>query len=178
MDSIIILIEFIEKLHGAYQALLSGTYRPGQIVVAVPTLSTPVQHKSQQSQNAGHETSQVNSGDGVDVHSFLEAALQIIHTSNGTFRYILYFSCFKLVIREWAKVKSVDKNQNFILSNTEKQKWYHANLLPSWRPHYKSLPVMVLSGTYFTFLLLTCLLTGRPKVKTKEKIPNFSFCSK
>ena len=161
MDSIIILIEFIEKLHGAYQALLSGTYRPGQIVVAVPTLSTPAQHKSQQSQNAGHETSQVNSGDGVDVHSFLEAALQIIHTSNGTFRYILYFSCC-----------------NFILSNTEKQKWYHANLLPSWRPHYKSLPVMVLSGTYFTFLLLTCLLTGRPKVKTKEKIPNFSFCSK
>lgn len=77
--------EFIEKLHGAYQALLSGTYRPGQIVVAVPTLSTPAQHKSQQSQNAGHETSQVNSGDGVDVHSFLEAALQIIHTSNGTF---------------------------------------------------------------------------------------------
>ena len=178
MDSIIILIEFIEKLHGAYQALLSGTYRPGQIVVAVPTLSTPAQHKSQQSQNAGHETSQVNSGDGVDVHSFLEAALQIIHTSNATFRYLLYFSCFKLVITEWAKVKSVDKNQNFILSNTEKQKWYHANLLPPWRPHYKSLPVMVLSGTHFTFLLLTCLLTGRPKVKTKEKIPNFSFCSK
>lgn len=176
MDSNIILIEFIEKLHGAYQALLSGTYRPGQIVVAVPTLSSPAQHKSQQSQNAGHETSQVNSGDGVDVHSFLEAALQIIHTSNGTFRYILYFSCFKLVITEWAKVKSVDKNQNFILSNTEKQKWYHANLLPSWRLHYKSfIKVMVLSGT---FLLLTFLLAERPKVKTKQKTPIFSFCNK
>ena len=97
MDSIIILIEFVEKLHGAYQALLSGTYRPGQIVVAVPTLSTPAQHKSQQSQNAGHETSQVNSGDGVDVHSFLEAALQIIHTSNGTFRYIQLYFTFRVL---------------------------------------------------------------------------------
>ena len=58
-------------------------------MVAVPTLSRPAQHKSQQSQNAGHETPQVNSGDGVDVHSFLEAALQIIHTSNGSFRYTL-----------------------------------------------------------------------------------------
>ena len=121
MDSIIILIEFIEKLHGAYQALLSGTYKPGQIVVAVPTLSTPAQHKSQQSQNAGHETSQVNAGDGVDVHSFLEAALQIIHTSNGTFRYILYFSCFKLVITEWAKVKSGDKNQHSGLCSSRAQ---------------------------------------------------------
>ena len=75
-------------------------------------------------------------------------------------------------------MKSGDKNQNFILSNTEKQTWYHANLLPSWRLHYKSLPVMVLSGAYFTFLLLTFLLTERPKVKTKENIPNFSFCNK
>ena len=76
-------------------------------------------------------------------------------------------------------MKSGDKNQNFILSNTEKQKWYHANLLPSWRLHYKSfVPVMVLSGAYFTFLLLTFLLTERPKVKTQEKIPNFSFCNK
>ena len=71
-------------------------------------------------------------------------------------------------------MKSVDKNQNFILSNTEKQKWYHANLLPSWRLHYKSfIKVMVLSGT---FLLLTFLLAERPKVKTKH--PIFSFCNK
>jgi len=77
--------EFIEKLHSTYQALLSGTYRPGQIVVAVPTLSRPAQPKSQPPPNATHEASQANSGDGVDVHSFLEAVLQIIHTSNGVF---------------------------------------------------------------------------------------------
>ena len=80
--------EFIEKLHSTYQALLSGTYRPGQIVVAVPTLSRPAQPKSQPPPNATHEASQANSGDGVDVHSFLEAVLQIIHTSNGVFRYM------------------------------------------------------------------------------------------
>jgi len=77
--------EFIEKLHSTYQALLSSTYRPGQIVVAVPTLSRPAQPKSQPPPNATHEASQANSGDGVDVHSFLEAVLQIIHTSNGVF---------------------------------------------------------------------------------------------
>lgn len=77
--------EFIEKLHGTYQALLSGTYRPGQIVVAVPTISRPAQHKLQFPSNSGHDTAQANAGDGIDVSSFLEAVLQIIHTSNGAF---------------------------------------------------------------------------------------------
>lgn len=77
--------EFIEKLHGTYQALLSGTYRPGQIVVAVPTLSQPAQHKSQTPTYNANDGAQANSGDDVDVHSFLEVALQIIHTCNGAF---------------------------------------------------------------------------------------------
>ena len=87
--SSIIFTEFIEKLHSTYQALLSGTYRPGQIVVAVPTLSRPAQHKSQLPPYATHDGAQANSVNGVDVHSFLEAVLQIIHTSNSTFRYSL-----------------------------------------------------------------------------------------
>ena len=42
--------------------------------------------------------------------------------------------------------------------------------------HYKSfIKVMVLSGT---FLLLTFLLAERPKVKTIQKTPIFSFCNK
>ena len=56
-------------------------------MVAVPTLSRPAQHKSQTPANATHDGAAANSGDGVDVHSFLEAVLQIIHTSNDAFRY-------------------------------------------------------------------------------------------
>ncbi|KAL9955191.1 hypothetical protein ACROYT_G036478 [Oculina patagonica] len=78
--------EFIEKLHSTYQALVSGTYRPGQIVVALPTLTRPTQHKSAPPPpNAAPDTAQANSGDGVEVHSFLEAILQIIHTSGDSF---------------------------------------------------------------------------------------------
>lgn len=78
--------EFIEKLNSSYQALMSGTYRPGQIVVAVPTLSTPFQHKSQTAVSSTQDEVQGNpSSDGVDVHSFLEAVLQIIHSSNDAF---------------------------------------------------------------------------------------------
>ena len=66
---------------------MSGTYRPGQIVVAVPTLSTPFQNKSQAAVSSTQDEVQGNpSSNGVDVHSFLEAALQIIHTSNDVFR--------------------------------------------------------------------------------------------
>lgn len=84
----ILFTEFIEKLNSSYQALMSGTYRPGQIVVAVPTLSTPFQHKSQAAVSSTQDEVQGNpSSDGVDVHSFLEAALQIIHSSNDAFRY-------------------------------------------------------------------------------------------
>lgn len=79
--------EFIEKLHSTYQALLSGTYRPGQIVVAVPTLSGPPQHKSQipVASSTTQDEGLSNSIDGVDVRSFLEAVLQILHTSNNAF---------------------------------------------------------------------------------------------
>lgn len=79
--------EFIEKLHSTYQALLSGTYGPGQIVVAVPTLSGPPQHKSQipAASNTTHDEGLGNSMDGVDARSFLEAVLQILHTSNNAF---------------------------------------------------------------------------------------------
>ncbi|XP_022800867.1 UPF0705 protein C11orf49 homolog [Stylophora pistillata] len=77
--------EFIEKLQSTYQALISGTYRPGQIVI-VPTLSRPIQHKMQQQPaHTAPDAVQVSSGDGVEVHSFLEAILQIIHSSNGSF---------------------------------------------------------------------------------------------
>ena len=83
----ILFTEFIEKLNSSYQALMSGTYRPGQIVIAVPTLSVPFQHKSQTAVSSSQDEAQGNpSSDGVDVHSFLEAALQIIHTSNDVFR--------------------------------------------------------------------------------------------
>lgn len=81
--------EFIEKLHSTYQALISGTYRPGQIVI-VPTLSRPTQHKTQQPAHTAPDAAQVSPEDGVEVHSFLEAILQIIHTSNGSFRYTLF----------------------------------------------------------------------------------------
>ena len=81
--------EFIEKLHSTYQALISGTYRPGQIVI-VPTLSRPTQHKTQQPAHTATDAAQVSPEDGVEVHSFLEAILQIIHTSNGSFRYTLF----------------------------------------------------------------------------------------
>ena len=86
-DKIIVFFtEFIEKLHSTYQALISGTYRPGQIVI-VPTLSRPTQHKTQQPAHTAPDAAQVSPEDGVEVHSFLEAILQIIHTSNGSFRY-------------------------------------------------------------------------------------------
>ena len=64
-------------------------------MVAVPTLSRPTQHKSQTPANATHDAAAANSGDGVDVHSFLEAVLQIIHTSNDAFRYNL---CARLIV--------------------------------------------------------------------------------
>lgn len=80
--------EFIDKLHSTYQALVSGTYRPGQIVVALPTLTRPTQHKpAPPSPLAAPDAAQANPGDGVEVHSFLEAILQIIHASGESFRY-------------------------------------------------------------------------------------------
>ena len=71
--------------------MLSGTYRPGQIVVAVPTLSGPPQHKSQipVASSTTQDEGLSNSIDGVDARSFLEAVLQILHTSNNAFRYKL-----------------------------------------------------------------------------------------
>ena len=84
--------EFIDKLHSTYQALVSGTYRPGQIIVALPTLSRPTQHKSTPlPPQAVSDAAQANSGDGVEVHSFLEAILQILHASGGSFR--CFFCC-------------------------------------------------------------------------------------
>lgn len=86
--------EFIDKLHSTYQALVSGTYRPGQIVVALPTLTRPTQHKSAPlPPQAAADAAQANSGDGVEVHSFLEAILQIIHASGGSFRCFFCISC-------------------------------------------------------------------------------------
>lgn len=79
--------EFIDKLHSTYQTLVSGTYRPGQIIVALPTLTRPTQHKSAPvPPQTVADAAQANCGDGVEVHSFLEAILQIIHTSGGSFR--------------------------------------------------------------------------------------------
>jgi len=78
--------EFIEKLHSTYQALISGTYRPGQIIVALPTPTRPTQHKSTPlPPQAAADAAQAYCGDGVEVHSFLEAILQIIHSSGGSF---------------------------------------------------------------------------------------------
>ena len=71
------LTEFIEELHKAQQMIQTGTYRPGQVVV-VPTLDRP-QHQQQQSVQAKNNT-QSNQTDGVDVHMFMDAALQILHT--------------------------------------------------------------------------------------------------
>ena len=89
--------EFIEKLHSTYQALISGTYRPGQIIVALPTPTRPTQHKSVPlPPQAAADAAQAYSGDGVEVHLFLEAILQIIHSSGGSFRYI--FCCISCII--------------------------------------------------------------------------------
>lgn len=78
--------EFIDKLHSTYQALVSGTYRPGQIIVALPTLTRPTQHKpTPLPPQAASDAAEANLGDGVEVHSFLEAVLQIIHASGGSF---------------------------------------------------------------------------------------------
>ncbi|XP_032240720.2 centriolar satellite-associated tubulin polyglutamylase complex regulator 1 [Nematostella vectensis] len=71
--------EFIEKLQAAYQAIQSGSYRPGQVVV-VPTLSRPRQAPAPTGEGAG-----TNGMDCVDVHTFLEATLQIAHTSSHLF---------------------------------------------------------------------------------------------
>ena len=97
--------EFIEKLQSTYQALVSGTYRPGQIVI-VPTLSRP----TQQPTHAVPDAAQVNSGDGVEVHSFLEAILQISHTSNGSFRYSTCKTCLLIMV---AFLKSVQEQRGF-----------------------------------------------------------------
>ena len=79
------LAEFLDKLHHSYQVLICGVYRPGQVVV-VPTLSSP-QTKSQQTAQSGQDSqSKVGPVDDVDVHAFLEVALQIVHSSMGSFR--------------------------------------------------------------------------------------------
>lgn len=98
--------EFIDKLHSTYQALVSGTYRPGQIIVALPTLTRPTQHKSTAlPPQAAADTAQANSGDGVEVHSFLDAILQIIHASGGSFRCLLFASA--VVFHIWRLFFSV-----------------------------------------------------------------------
>lgn len=114
--------EFIEKLQSTYQALISGTYRPGQIVI-VPTLSRPIQHKTQQQPaHTAPDAVQVSSGDGVEVHSFLEAILQIIHSSNGSFRHSkTYLNYFFL---SWAWVTNVPN----LLFDEQASNFYHLSL--------------------------------------------------
>lgn len=92
--------EFIDKLHSTYQALVSGTYRPGQIIVALPTLTRPTQHKpTPLPPQAASDAAEANPGDGVEVHSFLEAVLQIIHASGGSFR--CFFVASAIVFHIW-----------------------------------------------------------------------------
>ncbi|XP_031550009.1 UPF0705 protein C11orf49 homolog [Actinia tenebrosa] len=75
--------EFFEELHKAYQMIQAGNHRPGQVVV-VPTLDRP-QLKEQQSTQA-KDNPQSNLTDGVDVHTFMDAALQILHTHEHIFK--------------------------------------------------------------------------------------------
>ena len=78
------LTEFIQKLHNAYQLMLAGTYRPGQVVI-VPSHSRP-QPKQQPSHNAVQDGSS-GSTDGVDVQVFFEAISLIIYSSTSVIRY-------------------------------------------------------------------------------------------
>ena len=62
--------------------------------MALPTLTRPTQHKSTPlPPQAAADAAQAISGDGVEVHSFLEAILQIIHASGGSFRCFFCISC-------------------------------------------------------------------------------------
>ena len=115
--------EFIDKLHSTYQALISGTYRPGQIVVALPTSTRPTQHKSAlPPPQATPDTTQANSGDGVEVHSFLEAILQIIHASGDSFRYLYNVFCimhrFSYSV-EWCQSWFIKTGYGIIIANPQ-----------------------------------------------------------
>ena len=81
-------VEFLDKLQHAYQGVLSGTHRPGQVVV-VPSLSTPQTRTQARTQQVSSDAppQAAASVEDVDVHSFLEIALHIVHSSQAMFRY-------------------------------------------------------------------------------------------